>query len=139
VDGCDPFYYHIYQDSLPPEAAYRILHPKKDQVTTDIAHMKVKGYKKRAIFKGYKNWTDVEKEWMQKVKDELISQHGIDLNIVKPYGPRMPDGKVTPGENKIVSGRDPMWQEYMLLRMIVAYKFDMPSIIKNLLIHLEWR
>lgn len=135
----DPFYYHIYTDSLPPECSYRLVHPKKDQVTTDINHFKIKGYKKRAIFKGYNNWTDLEKEWMQKVKDELRMNHNIDLDVVKPYGPRMPNSICTQGENEIVNGRDPQWEEYMLLRYIVAYKFEMPTIIKNILYHFEWR
>ena len=39
----------------------------------------------------------------------------------------------------MVSGRDPLWQDYMLLKYIVAYKMDMPTITKNLIYHLEWR
>ena len=71
TNGSDPFYYHIFSDSLPHECAYRLVHPKRDQTTTDIVHFRAKGYKKRAIFKGYNNWTELEKEWMAKVKDEL--------------------------------------------------------------------
>ena len=70
-NGSDPFYYHIFSASLPLEQAYRIVHPKRDQSSKDIAHFKQKGYKKRAIYSGYSNWTELEKQWIVKVKDEL--------------------------------------------------------------------
>ena len=125
VNGSDPFYYHIFSTSLPPEQAYRIIHPKKDQKTLDIAHFKQKGYKKRAIYLGYSNWTELEKEWIVKVKDELRKNHKIDLDVIKPFGLRAPNSSVIEGTNPIVSGRDPLWKDYMLLKYIVAYKFDM--------------
>jgi hypothetical protein len=99
----------------------------------------MKGYKKRAIYRGYSNWTDLEKEMMVKVKDELRKNHNVDLDVIKPFGPRMPNSIVTEGESPVVSGRDPLWEDFMLLRMIVAYKFDMPNIIKNIMFHFEWR
>ena len=71
TNGADPFYYHIFSSSLPLEQAYRIIHPKKDQKSLDVAHFKVKGNKKRAIFSGYSNWTELEKEWIVKTKKEL--------------------------------------------------------------------
>ena len=137
--GSDPFYYHIYKSTLPLERAYRLVHPKRNQVTTDIAHFKLKGYKKRQIYIGYNNWTALEKEWMVKVKDELRLNHNIDLDIIKPFGPRTTNGFVTEGETKVIPGVDPMWEEYMLLKYIVAYKFDMAEIVKNMIYHLEWR
>lgn len=121
------------------EEAYRIVHAKKGQVTRDIADFKQKGYKKRAIYSGYSNWTELEKEWIVKVKDELRKNHNIDLDVIKPFGPRNPNSVVIEGTNPIVSGRDPNWREYKLLKYIVAYKFNMPNIIKNLVYHLEWR
>jgi hypothetical protein len=26
----DPFFYFVYKNTLPPEEAYRVIHPKKD-------------------------------------------------------------------------------------------------------------
>jgi hypothetical protein len=135
----DPYYYHIYSSDLPPERSYRLKHPKRDRVTTDISHFKLKGYKKRNLYSGYNNYTELEKEWMVKVKHELRTKHGVDLDLRKPFGPRAPDSTVTEGTQTIVSGADPLWDETMLLKYIVAYKFEMTNIVSNLLYHFEWR
>ena len=64
----DPFLYFVYQNTLPPEEAYRVIHPKTDLVTNNLKETKVKGYKRRYIFDGYDNYTPYEKEFLVKLK-----------------------------------------------------------------------
>ena len=46
----DPFLYFIYENTLPPEEAYRVIHPKTYLVTNNLKETKEKGYKRRLIF-----------------------------------------------------------------------------------------
>jgi hypothetical protein len=47
TSGMDPIFYHIFQDTLPPEQCYRMVPTLKDLVVDDPTVMKKKGYKKR--------------------------------------------------------------------------------------------
>ena len=60
TSGNDPFWYHIYQDSLPFEQVYRVVPQHKDRVVNNAAELKVKGFKKRQFFSGWNNYTAAE-------------------------------------------------------------------------------
>lgn len=64
TDRKDPFLYFIYENTLPPEEAYRVIHPKTDLVTNNLKETKIKGYKRRFIFDAQDNYTPYEKEFL---------------------------------------------------------------------------
>lgn len=71
----------------------------RNWVTHSVEETKVKGYKRRTIFDGWNNFTEFEKEWIEKVKDELLSKYGINLAGYKAFGPRVPNGIFKKGSN----------------------------------------
>lgn len=83
TSGSDPFWYHIYQDSLPFEQVYRVVPQHKDRVVNSAAELKVKGFKKRQFFSGWNNYTPAELKVANDIKAELKNKHGIDLDSVK--------------------------------------------------------
>lgn len=103
----------------------------------------MKGYKRRTIFDGWNNFTEFEKEWIEKVKVELHDKHGIVLGFRKPYGcgegASETNGIFKPGQNKIVPGRDALFSDSVLLRYIVTRRFEMAAITRDVIYHLEWR
>ena len=60
-DPHDPYYYHVYEDTLPKEYHYRIVPKDKDHCTQSVNDFKKKGYQRRAIYQGWNNYTDFEK------------------------------------------------------------------------------
>ena len=69
-----PYYYHVYESTLPPESAYRIKRAEIDRVsaaTVEEASSKEFKPNRRYIFRGYDNWTQLEKIWIAKIKNEL--------------------------------------------------------------------
>ena len=72
-DKLHPYYYHIYSQSLPTEAAYRVMRAEIHQKSTTLIESKSSAFRKnrRYIFEGYNNWTELEKEWIAKVKLEM--------------------------------------------------------------------
>ena len=83
----------------------------KDRKVNNAAELKVKGFKKRQFFSGWDNYTDAEKQIVIDIKAELMQKHGIDIDTMKPYGQRAANCVFTKGENKIVSGRDPLFED----------------------------
>ena len=76
-DPKNPFYYFIFKDTLPPEEAYRIIHPSSNLVTKNLNETKVKGYRRRFIFDAPETWTPFEKEFIVSLKKEMFKRHGI--------------------------------------------------------------
>ncbi len=93
----DPFLYFIYENTLPPEEAYRVIHPKTDLVTNNLKETKLKGYKRRFIFDSYDNYTPYEKEFLADLKKEMFKRHGIEMDKFKPFGPINEDGIIIEG------------------------------------------
>ena len=50
TDPADPFFYHVYSDTLPPREAYLIMPLDRNLVTESLESMKAKGYKRRNTF-----------------------------------------------------------------------------------------
>ena len=70
--------------------------------------------RRRFIYRGYKNWTDMEREWIQKVKIGMKQKHGIDLDKKKAYGPRTKTGAWKEGDSMNVieeDGTDMDWSD----------------------------
>ena len=135
----DPFLYFIYANTLPPEEAYRVIHPKTNLVTNNLKETKVKGYKRRFIFDSYDNYTPYEKEFLVGLKQEMFKRHGIEMDKFKPLGPRIEDGIVIEGAQKPESGIDMHLHDSILLRFCVARFWDINVITNDLLYHLLWR
>ena len=78
------------------------------RVSTTLAESKTRAFMKRRrfIFWGYDNYTDLEKEWIEKVKAEMLKKHGVDLGLKKPYGPRTKTGAWKEGKNGCADGTD---------------------------------
>ena len=87
--------------------------------------VKKKGANRRFTFLGWDNYTDFEREWIDKVKDQIKKDLKVDLRKLKPFGPRSEDGAVVEGSHEIVNGRDPMLTDAIILKYIVARYFDM--------------
>jgi hypothetical protein len=98
-----------------------------------------KGYKRRYIFSGWNNYTPFEKQFIQKVKNELKDKHGLDLSLLKPYGPREENGRVYEGKSPIVSGRDYHLNDSDILRFSVGRHFVLNDTVSDLIFHLQWR
>jgi hypothetical protein len=65
-----------------------------------------KKYKRRYIYSGWNNYTKFELEYIDKVKKELKENHSIDLDIIKPFGPRHASGYCVEKSQKIENGKD---------------------------------
>ena len=76
---------------------------------------------------------------MQSVKDELFKRHGIEIDKLKPFGPRAKSSIVNEGTNKIINGRDYHLHDAILLKFCVARFWDFDKIIPDIIYHLEWR
>ena len=138
-DEKSPSLYHVYSSHLPPEAAYRIEPLKKDLASIDLKSSKKKGMR-RWIFEGWNNWTDFEKQQIQIVKDTMKSEHNIDFDTVKNFGPRpAATGPYVAGNQQVVNGRDYWFGDHYILRFLVARYFDIKRVVKELRAHLEWR
>jgi hypothetical protein len=100
-DPRHPMYYIVYSNSLPHEQAYRMIDSRKDikvpQNKKDTQSKKT--YKRRYLYDGWNNWTDFEKESVEKVKQMLLEKKGIDVSLKKDYGPRTQDGFVKQGSS----------------------------------------
>lgn len=118
-------YYHVYSSTLPPEAAYRIIPEGKDIVTINLKWAQEKKANRRKYFHGWSNWTDFEVSFLRELKSQMLKRHKIDLNHVKPFGPRGPPGFCRIGTNAVVSGRDLFLHDYELLKFAVARTFNM--------------
>ena len=68
TSGNDPFWYHIFQDSLPFEQVYRTVPSLKDRKVNKPEELKVKGFKKRQFFSGWDNYTQAEKQIAKDIK-----------------------------------------------------------------------
>ena len=97
------------------------------------------GTNRRTIFTGWDNYTDLEIEWIQKIKVETKKQLGVDLFTIKAYGPRVESGNVVTGESPILNGRDRFLDDAAILRLIVSALFDVEKTLFFMKIHLEWR
>ena len=98
TSGKDPIWYHVFQNSLPLEQAYRVVPSWKDRKVSKPEELKVKGFKKRQFFSGWNNYTDAEMKIAKDIKAEL-KKHGIDLDNVKSFGPRADNSAFTKGDN----------------------------------------
>jgi hypothetical protein len=73
------------------------------------------------------------------IKSEFKKKHGIDLDVVKPFGPRNEESKFTEGTNQVVNGRDKLLEDQYLMRFAIARYFDIDMIVNDLKLHFEWR
>ena len=65
----DPYFYHVFEHTLPREYHYRMVPAFKDLVTHAAVDFKQKGYRRRFIFgAGWDNYTDFEKESIATIK-----------------------------------------------------------------------
>ena len=69
----------------------------------------------------------------------MKKEHNIDLDKPKGYGPRVADGIVVPGSQKVEDGSDALLQDGNILRFCVSRGFDVDKVVSELLSHLEWR
>lgn len=100
-----------------------------------------KGFKRRWLYGGWDNWTDHEREYVQKVKDMMLEKYKIDLNKKKGYGPRTAHGYFVLKENPIdvSQGTDPDFTDEDVLRFLQGFHWDLPALTNDMLTHLEWR
>ena len=68
--------------------------------------------------------TDLEKEWVQKVKHTLLAKKGVDLSKRKSFGPRTASGIVNYDNGELVDGSDPWFDDEYILRFITGRKLD---------------
>ena len=136
TDPQHPFYYLIFKDTLPPEEAYRIIHPSSNLVTKNLKEHKVKGYKRRFIFDAPESWTTFEKEFIVSLKKEMFKRHGVQMDKLKPFGPRNEKSVVIEGAVKPEDGIDMHLHDSTLLRFCVTRFWDFDKIIPDLYIHL---
>jgi hypothetical protein len=94
---------------------------------------------KRIIYSGWDNYSKAEQDIIQSVKDLLREKHDIDLSKLKEFGPRNPNGICHIENTKIVSGRDELLTDEVILRYCIARKLNVNNILPDLLVHLEWR
>ena len=136
-DPRHPYFYHVYSDTLPPKDAY-LLYSKKNRVlfTVNLEQTKLKGYKMRQFYYGWNNYTEFERHWIQKVIDELRTNHGINMSLKKGLGPRAEDGVVIENIKEVTSGRDPYLTNAEILKFIITREFNLQKIIPDLLYHL---
>ena len=73
------------------------------------------------------------------MKNELKKRKGIDLDVLKDFGPRVANGCVVEGSSKVENGRDPFLGDSDILRYLYGRKFIMDDVIDALYYHLEWR
>ena len=100
-DKLHPYYYHVYSQTLPPEQAYRIKRAEIGRVSTTLEESRSKSFMKRRrfIYQGYNNYTELEKEWILMIKEEMQQKHNIDLDKKKAYGPRTKTGAWIEGQS----------------------------------------
>lgn len=96
-------------------------------------------FKRRYIYEGWNNWSQFEKDYIQKVKQEIKKQYKIDLDVKKDYGPRTATGFVKEGENKVVNGSDADYRDTLILRFCYGRNWKLDDIVKSLKYHFEWR
>lgn len=108
-------------------------------MTVSMASVKAKGYRRRFIFNGWDNFTDFEKEQIEKLKQIMLEEHGVDMNGKKEFGPRTPDCYCYPGTSKILPGTDYFYNDSMTLKYLVSQNFDLKKASTHLLYQLEWR
>ena len=139
----DPYYYHTWTDNLPTEVCYRIEPSKKNIVTESIDQIKKKGFQRRFIYnysnRGWDNWTQFEKDKVKEVKDIVLKENGIDLSIIKDFGPCTDDYQWHPGTMEIINGVDILYDDSIILRYLAAREFDVQRVIKELIPNLEFR
>lgn len=58
------------------------------------------------LYEGWDNYTQFEKEFIQKVIEEMKKKHNIDLTVYKEFGPHTADFKTDETTQKVVNGRD---------------------------------
>lgn len=139
TDPKSPFFYHVYEHTLPQEMHYRIVPEEKDLVTPNLEATKKKRYRRRYIFQGWDNYTDFEKEQIELLKKIMKEQHKVDLEGHKEFGPRTADSYVVQGTSEILPGVDYHFSDVTLLKYLVAQNFDMQKTVTNLKYQMEWR
>ena len=61
----DPYFYHIYTHTFPPEQAYRINDDlKKNLRAESMEKVQTKGFIRRWFYGGWNNQTAFEREWI---------------------------------------------------------------------------
>ena len=113
-------------------------------MSTTLEESKSKPFMKRRryIFRGYDNYSELEQEWIQKVKVQMKQKHGIDLDKKKAFGPRTKSGAWIEGDsmNKIEQDGTDLWfSDQNILRFIIAREYRLDDIVNDLKSHLEWR
>ena len=104
-----------------------------------MAHIKKSGYKRRWFYKGWNNYTKFERDQIQLVKNAMRSKYKIDLDRVKPYGPKPEDSCFKEGTNEVVSGHDESFGDDNILRFCYGRRWNVEAICSDLIYHLEWR
>lgn len=88
---------------------------------------------------GWNNYTDYEKEQIEKTKELLREHYGIDLSHAKEFGPRNEEGKVVLGAEKPLDGWDYHFSDANILRYISGWNFDLLKSCEDIRNHLQWR
>jgi hypothetical protein len=74
------------------------------------------------------------------VKDQMLKTYKIDLNKIKPFGPRSKDGYFVEHSNAIRDdGVDADFFDEHILRFCQGRKWKIDQVCKSLIYHFEWR
>ena len=95
--------------------------------------------KRRFIFGGWNNYTAIEKQFVQEIKNEMKKRYSLDLDKKKPYGPRKKNGKHIEGDPDLIDGIDLHFTDEMIHRFCVGRGWNLETLIPDLKSHLEWR
>ena len=104
-----------------------------------VADLKKVQGRPRPIMEGWNNYTDYEKEQIEKTKEILREEYGLDLSHSKEFGPRNEDGKVVRGAEKPLDGIDFHFSDAIILRYISGWNFDLTKSCRDICDHLQWR
>ena len=89
---------------------------------------------------GWQNRTPYELSFLREIKTRMLEKYGIDLDKMKPFGPRQSDGFCRGGLNPAQPGGvDAAWDEDELLRFANGWSYRLEELCVGLYYHLEWR
>lgn len=112
---------------------------EKDIMTHGPQDLKKKNGRPRLILLGWDNYTDFEKEQIEKTKALIKQDYGIDLRGSKDFGPRAAGSKVVRDAEKARDGMDYHFSDANILRYIGGWHFDLKKACADIVYHLQWR
>lgn len=108
-------------------------------MTHSAAELKKQVGRPRLILMGWNNYTDFEKEQIEKTKEILREEYGISLDSHKEFGPRDPESKFVRGPEMPEKGADFHFSDANILRYISGWHYDNSRACEDIVQFLRWR